>query len=196
MGMVTLVSGGLDSTLMSYMALEEGVEQFPLFVDYGQRARDKEFAACAEAMRRIGLPPPKVADLPGFGKLVPSGLTNEKLHILDDAFTPGRNMLFLLLGAAYAVTVKADTVAIGLLHEDSSLFPDQTALFLVEAERMLSLCLGQKVSVIAPLASFHKVDVVALAKLKGISGTYSCHSGAEEPCGDCIACNEFKFKEV
>lgn len=61
---------------------------------------------------------------------------------------------------------------------------------------MLSLCLGQKVSVIAPLASFHKVDVVALAKLKGISGTYSCHSGAEEPCGDCIACNEFKFKEV
>lgn len=131
MGMVTLVSGGLDSTLMSYMALEEGVEQFPLFVDYGQRARDKEFAACAEAMRRIGLPPPKVADLPGFGKLVPSGLTNEKLHILDDAFTPGRNMLFLLLGAAYAVTVKADTVAIGLLHEDSSLFPDQTALFLV-----------------------------------------------------------------
>ena len=35
-GIVTLVSGGFDSTLMSLMAQEEGIQLFPLFVDYGQ----------------------------------------------------------------------------------------------------------------------------------------------------------------
>ena len=35
MGIVTLVSGGFDSTLMSLMAHEEGATLFPLFIDYG-----------------------------------------------------------------------------------------------------------------------------------------------------------------
>ena len=34
-GIVTLVSGGIDSTLMSMMAQEEGIALFPLFIDYG-----------------------------------------------------------------------------------------------------------------------------------------------------------------
>lgn len=33
MGIVTLVSGGIDSTLMSLMAHEEGIQLFPLFVE-------------------------------------------------------------------------------------------------------------------------------------------------------------------
>lgn len=193
MSVVTLVSGGLDSTLVSTLVAEEGIEQFPLFIDYGQRARDRELSACVNSMRRMGLREPAIANLSGYGQLIPSGLTTERLHILEDAFTPGRNMLFLLTGAAYAFSVNADAVAIGLLHEDTSLFPDQTSIFLVEAERMLGICLGRKISVIAPLASFHKVEVVALAKQKGIIDTYSCHTGQPEPCGVCIACNEFKF---
>ena len=46
MGIVTLVSGGVDSTLMSLMAQEEGVTLFPLFVDYGQLGAAKELDAC------------------------------------------------------------------------------------------------------------------------------------------------------
>jgi 7-cyano-7-deazaguanine synthase in queuosine biosynthesis len=41
MSIVTLVSGGLDSTLVALLARDEGLEQYPLFVDYGQRAKDK-----------------------------------------------------------------------------------------------------------------------------------------------------------
>ena len=43
MSFVNLVSGGLDSTLVGVMAKEEGVEHFPLFIDYGQRAARKEW---------------------------------------------------------------------------------------------------------------------------------------------------------
>lgn len=196
MSIVALVSGGLDSTLVARLAQEEGVRQHPLFIDYGQRSRERELAACRRAMANLGLPEPKVADLSGFGILIRSGLTDPTLRVLEDAFTPGRNMLFLLTAAAHAYQVEADAISIGLLHEDTSLFPDQTSSFLHEAERMIARCMGRNIRVLAPLAAFHKQDVVVLARAKGIRDTYSCHIGGEVPCGACIACNEFKFEEA
>lgn len=196
MSIVTLVSGGLDSTLLALLAKETEVEQFPLFLDYGQRARGRELAACRLAMVRLGLSEPKVADLSGYGALIRSGLTDRSLRVLEDAFTPGRNMLFLLTAAAYGYQVDADAVAIGLLNESASLFPDQSTQFLREAERLIALCMGRQIRVLAPLADFHKRDVIALARDKGIRDTYSCHAGGDTPCGACIACNEFDFEEA
>jgi 7-cyano-7-deazaguanine synthase len=110
--------------------------------------------------------------------------------------TPGRNMLFLLTAAAYAYQQNADAVSIGLLHEDTSLFPDQTSAFVQEAEAMITRSIGRSIRVLVPLAAFHKRDVVELARATGIKHTYSCHMGGASPCGACIACNEFKFEEA
>ena len=195
MSVVTLVSGGLDSTLVALLTQELGIEQHPLFVDYGQRARDRELSASQRSMARLGLPAPQVAGLGGYGTLIRSGLTDPGLHVVEDAFTPGRNMLFLLVAAAFAYQTGADAVAVGLLDENDSLFPDQTSAFLGQAEGVLATCMGRPIKVLAPLSGFHKRDVVALAKSKGIDGTYSCHLGGERPCGTCIACREFQFEE-
>jgi 7-cyano-7-deazaguanine synthase len=196
MSIVTLVSGGLDSTLVAALAAEEGLRQYPLFIDYGQRARDRELAACNRAMTSLGLPQPQIASLAGYGSLIRSGLTDLSLHVVEDAFTPGRNMLFLLTAAAYAFQVQADAISIGLLDERFSLFPDQTVAFLQQAESMLSRCMGKEIKVLSPLGGFSKSDVVSLARDKGIKNTYSCHMGDELPCGNCIACNEFMFEEA
>jgi 7-cyano-7-deazaguanine synthase len=193
MSIVTLVSGGLDSTLMAVLAREAGVEQFPLFVNYGQRSLKQELAACRRSMRNNHLPKPAVATLPGFGALIRSGLTDRRLHVVEDAFTPGRNLFFLLLGAAYAYQVGANAVAIGLLSERTSLFPDQTTHFIATAESILSECMGRPLKVLTPLSDFNKHDVVSLARKKEIDGTYSCHLGGELPCGQCISCREFYF---
>ncbi len=181
---------------MAKLTDEEGLIQFPLFVDYGQRSNEKELLACRNAMKALDLPSPEIVDLAGYGSLIRTGLTDNNLHISNDAFTPGRNLLFLLTASAYAFQVGAKSVSIGLLHEETSLFPDQTSAFLAEAEKVISLCMGRSIKVMAPLASFRKVEVVALANQKSIRGTYSCHSGNDEPCGECIACNEFKFEEA
>lgn len=193
MSVVTLVSGGLDSTLVACLTRDSGVQQFPLFIDYGQRAYEREVAACRNSMRHLGLEDPKVAELSGFGQLIRSGLTDSSQRVLEDAFTPGRNMLFLLTGAAYAYQNNADAVAIGLLNESTSIFPDQTSSFLKEAEILISKCMGRNIKVLAPLSEFYKRDVVELAAEKGIRNTYSCHVGDEQPCGECIACKEFNF---
>lgn len=194
MSSVMLVSGGLDSTLMARLGQEVQLHQHPLFVDYGQRAKERELMACRRAMAQLGLPDPKVAEIAGYGQLIRSGLTDLTKRVLEDAFTPGRNLLFLLVGAAYAAQVDAISVSIGLLHEDTSLFPDQTSKFLKSAEATLQIAIGRPLKVLAPLAAFHKRDVVELARSKGIDGTYSCHNGGELPCGRCIACREFQFE--
>lgn len=190
MSIVTLVSGGIDSSLMALLAKKEGIIQHPLFIDYGQLGREKELGACKAIHTAHGLPEPVVITLSGFGEIISSGLTDREKDIFADAFLPGRNLLFLLAGAAYAYQVNANAVTIGLLNEETHLFPDQTTQFLILAEAMLSLCMGKNIRIIAPLMKFYKSDVLELAKSYGLTGTYSCHSGHDEPCGVCVSCKE------
>ena len=75
MGIVTLVSGGIDSTLMSLMANEVGATLFPLFIDYGQLGSDKEWQACQRLHERFKLPSVTRMDLSGFGKIISSSLS-------------------------------------------------------------------------------------------------------------------------
>jgi len=190
MSIVTLVSGGLDSTLMSLMAYEEGITVVPLFVDYGQLSAAREWAACRLLHERHGLPQVTKMDVSGYGKAVPSGITNTSLRINEDAFLPGRNLLLLLCGAAYAYNVSANGVAIGLLNPDNHLFPDQTLAFLRKAEDMIKTTLGRRIAVLAPLIEFSKADILQMAAARGLRDTYSCHAGGLKPCGKCVACVE------
>jgi 7-cyano-7-deazaguanine synthase len=191
MSMVTLVSGGLDSTVMALLAEEEGIRQFPLFIDYGQLARGRELNACKTNFLRHHLPEPKEVSLPGYGGLLSSGLTDPRKRIFEDAFLPCRNLMFLTVGAAYAFQCEATSVGIGLLDEAFSLFPDQTRGFLADAEALLSRSLGRSINLVAPLMSFSKAEVLQVARERGISRTYSCHAGGETPCGKCVACREY-----
>jgi len=190
LGLVTLVSGGVDSILMSLLAREEGIDLFPLFVDYGQLCVDREWKACSALHKKYRLPKPRRMNLSGFGGLIESGLTTKRLRINEDAFLPGRNSLFLLVGASYACQVHADAVAIGILTEEHHLFPDQTSAFVRSCEETFEIALGKKVALLTPLIKFSKADVLQLAKKKNISGTYSCHAGGPKPCGKCVSCVE------
>jgi 7-cyano-7-deazaguanine synthase len=194
-GIVTLVSGGYDSTLMSLMAQEEGVELFPLFVDYGQLGAAKEWEACKRLHEKHGLPTVTRMDLSGFGKTIPSGITDSRLRINEDAFLPGRNLLFVLAGAAHAFKVQAHGVAIGLLDPVQHLFPDQTREFVQACEATIEVGLGRRIRVLTPLIEFSKRDVLAMALARGLKDTYSCHAGTEEPCGVCVACVEIMNAE-
>jgi 7-cyano-7-deazaguanine synthase len=189
--LVVLASGGLDSTLLIALAIEERREIAPLFIDYGQLAREAEWDACQRALRALGAPDPTYMDLSGYGQVIPSGLTRPGLRRNEDAFLPGRNLLFAVAGASYAMSIEASSIALGLLSEKNRIYPDQTAAFLSIAEDAIGEALGARIRVLAPLMDLTKAAVVRIAKSKGILGTYSCHSGESSPCGTCISCLEF-----
>jgi 7-cyano-7-deazaguanine synthase len=182
----------VDSTLVGVLAREEGIDTYPLFIDYGQRAAKREWEACRRLHETFGLRPPVRMDLSGFGSVIRSGLTTLELDVARDAFTPGRNLMFLLMGAAYAFQIGAVGVTIGLLSEKHSLFPDQRAEFLELAEHAIAAATARRIRIVVPLFEFSKADVLELARQKGIGGTYSCHDGAEVPCGACISCLEVR----
>ncbi len=194
MSVVTLLSGGLDSCLMSVLAKEAGVDQKPLYIKYGQLNFEREYKALLQHIKVFDLPSPAVMDVSGFGNIVTSGITDNSKHIVDEAFLPGRNMMFLLFASSYAVQSSCSSISIGLLKEDTAIFPDQTDDFLNSSEYAISKAVGQKIEIVAPLRGFYKNDVVELAKDKGISTSYSCHAGGELPCGKCISCMEFELK--
>ena len=195
MGIVPLVSGGFDSTLMSLMAQEEGVALFPLFLDYGQLGASKEWAACQRLHEQYGLPKVTRMDISGFGKTIPSGLTDPSLRINEDAFLPGRNLLFAVAGAAHAFTLGADSIALGLLDPANHLFPDQTKRFVEKCEEMIEIAMGKRLAILTPLIEFSKSDVLVMARARGVQDAYSCHAGGDTCCGVCVACVEIANAE-
>ncbi len=87
-------------------------------------------------------------------------------------------------------------MAIGLLDEAASLFPDQTTTFVLKAEIALREALGTPLRVLAPLIGTSKREVIEMARSLGIKDTYSCHRGTSTRCGRCVACREYIAAEV
>ncbi len=191
MDVVTLLSGGLDSAVVAALVRNEGLRQLSIFVDYGQRARAREWVASQRIAIQLGISAPIRIDVSGYGATVPCGLTDPRLRIREDAFLPGRNLMFLLLASAHAWRVGARAIAIGNLSDETAIFPDQTDCFRRRAADTLSTALDRPVRILAPLARFTKADVISLAALFGIHGAWSCHSDGDKPCGMCIACLEY-----
>lgn len=192
MGIIVLLSGGIDSVVMCKIIEKQGEEIFPLFIDYGQIAAKKEWSACQQLFNECKFPRPIKVDLNEYGKLISSGLTDTNKDIFKNAFLPGRNMLFLLVGAAYARSLGKKTIAIGLLSESTHLFPDQTLEFIVNANFALNSAMGADINIVTPLINFIKPEIIKLARYYNIplDKTYSCHSGLTKYCGKCISCRE------
>ncbi|MCK5602273.1 7-cyano-7-deazaguanine synthase [Candidatus Pacearchaeota archaeon] len=189
---ISLVSGGLDSTLMVAFLKEEGFSQLPVFIDYGQLAADIEWKTCKSIFRKLNLPLPIKVNFHEFGGIVKSGITDSSKNMVKEAFLPGRNLLFIVIGGSIAVNRDYDFVSIGLLDETYSLFPDQKQQFIASVEKTLYESFDRKIRVLVPLIEFSKMDAIILAQDLGINidDTYYCHKGERMPCGECISCKE------
>lgn len=174
---------------MMLLLKEYGHEVYPLHVNYGHRAEEKEWVSCQKVTDAIHVNRPHKINISGL-EIIRSGLLNEKLDIVKYAFLPTRNLLFLTLGAAYAYNLGIDAISIGLLS--NPIFPDQGKEFLEQAERSLSTALGEEINILAPLIDLDKREVIKLAKKHQlpIEMTYYCHAGTDTPCGVCISCKE------
>ena len=192
---VCLASGGLDSIVCLHLLREQGIKTLPIFINYGQRNLKKEFGALLVNLKSAEFPSPVTVNVSGFGRVIRTGLTDPKKRVLEDAFTPNRNLLFLTVGASIAFSRGISSVILGFLSEKTAIFPDQSDRFLSAARDAIRESLGIEFQVICPLRDMVKGDVVRLASKLRIKGSYSCHSGTEKPCGKCIACLEYNIGE-
>ena len=210
---IVLLSGGLDSATVLYMALESGYRCRCLIFDYGQRHR-KEIARARKIAKKAGcayrvikLPFPwrasalldKKADLP-------SGRSaGDMAGGIPSTYVPLRNTIFLSMASGWAEAIGAEAVFIGANAVDFSGYPDCHGAYFEAFDRLLEKgskigAEGRPIKIKAPLLEMKKSEIIASgAALKvPYELTWSCYKGAKAPCGECDACvlREKGFREA
>ena len=205
-GTVTVLSGGLDSTVCLAGAVAESAGDasghVALTFDYGQRHRIELDRAAAVAAT-IGVEHLVVRlDLAGWGG---SALTDAAIEVPDAVdvpsgsipvtYVPARNLIFLSVATGVAEARDADRVLIGVNALDYSGYPDCRPEFVESFRATAALALkrgveGRPVHVDTPLIAMTKADIVRRGVDLGapLHLTWSCYRGGPRPCGTCDAC--------
>ena len=199
---VVLVSGGLDSATALAMARDQGFECYGLSVRYGQR-HAAELEAAERVCRKLGCAEHKVVpiDLSMFGG---SALTDENIAVpeapttgIPVTYVPARNTVFLSLALAWAETLGAVDLFIGVTAVDYSGYPDCRAPFIRAFEQLANVGTkagveGRRHTVHTPLIDLSKADIIRAGADLGVdyADTVSCYQASADgrACGRCDSC--------
>ncbi len=204
---VCLVSGGLDSATCLAWARRQGWDCYALSFDYGQRHR-QELDAAARVAATIGAARHVTAriDLRQFGGSaltadidVPKHQSVEEMgQGIPVTYVPARNTIFLSFALAWAETLGAGHVVIGVNAIDYSGYPDCRPEYIAAFERLANLATRAGVEghtrlrVHTPLIELSKSGIVRLGVELGVdfSLTRSCYDPAADgrACGACDSC--------
>jgi 7-cyano-7-deazaguanine synthase len=207
---VCLVSGGMDSAVALFEARARGFRVHALTVRYGQRhaceleaARRVARAGGACEHREVAL------DLRALGG---SALTDDVAVPVDrplaeigrgvpPTYVPARNTLLLALALAWAETLGARDLFIGVTAVDSSGYPDCRPEFVRAFETLAAVATaagadrGERFRVHAPLLELSKGQIVERGLELGVDFalTHTCYAPEREgerwlACGRCDAC--------
>ena len=204
---VILLSGGLDSTTILQIAKNQNFETYALSFSYGQR-HEIELEKAQEIAKNLEATEYKIAkiDLRVFGG---SALTDE-IAVPKDAldenkipvtYVPARNTIFLSYALAYAETIGAFDIFIGVNAVDYSGYPDCRKDFILAFENMANLATkatvegDNKFKIHTPLISMSKKEIITHGLDIGVdySKTHSCYdpiikNGETYSCGKCDSC--------
>ncbi|CAN5124206.1 7-cyano-7-deazaguanine synthase QueC [soil metagenome] len=207
---VVLLSGGLDSTTVAYLADRSGHEIYALSIKYGQR-HERELEAARAVCDALNVAEHRVVSL-DFGNwgssLTGSGdlPTDGDNSTIPTTWVPMRNLIFLGIASGYAEVVQANAIYVGVSQVDYSGYPDCRAEFLSAYQQAADLASKQfvergiSIPVVAPLMHLSKPNTIKLGLNLGVdySMTWSCYEGGAEPCGVCDSCRirQAAFKKV
>jgi len=204
---VVLLSGGLDSAVTAAVAKNQGFEVYALTLRYGQR-HAVEVAAAERLARSLETARHAVIDV-DLGRIARSALTSNIAvptgrsvadigRDIPVTYVPARNTVFLALALAWAETLGAFDVFIGVNALDYSGYPDCRPEYLQAFERLANLATKAGVEgkgrfrIHAPFLEHTKAAIVQRGVELGVdlAATTSCYTPASDgtACGVCDAC--------
>ena len=206
---ICILSGGMDSSLASYMAKNDGYEIIAVHFNYGQRTQDRELKAFRNICNDLKILEKYEIDIPFFTQIGASALTDKTIDVptggveagVPITYVPFRNGIFLSITAAIAEKEGATAMYIGVVQEDSSGYPDCTDEFIADMKKAINQ--GTKkdthIDILTPLVHLSKAQIVQEAMKLNVplEHTWSCYKEEDEACGICDSCrlrlNGFKL---
>lgn len=205
---VTVLSGGLDSTIMTYILVAKyGKERvYALSYNYGQK-QIKELEMAAKTCQHLGIAH-KVLDLGILGDIVKDvsaniGGTDVAMPTIKDVlgdpqpktYVPFRNMILNALAFSFAESNKASHVFTGLQVHDEYGYWDTSQRFVDAMNAVADQNRTHKVKLEAPFSQLAKWEEINIAKELGdvhLEYTLTCYNPDEtgRSCGTCPSCSE------
>lgn len=201
---VVLLSGGLDSSVVLAMAIDQGYRVHALTVDYGQR-HQRELDAARAMAKYHGVDQKTVrVDLSAFGGSaltdglikIPAGTPEEEIgSSIPPTYVPARNTVFISMAASWAEALDAEAVFIGANSVDYSGYPDCRPEFIEAMQRAIEMGTkrgveGDPIRIEAPILRSSKADIVRRGLELDVPFrlTWSCYRGRLKACGHCDSC--------
>jgi 7-cyano-7-deazaguanine synthase len=205
---VVLLSGGLDSTVALWWAMERGWSCQALSFDYGQR-HNKELKNAKAIAALAGIQhhvvefklPWSQSSLTSKSAVLPRNKINKPMPAIPSTYVPGRNTIFLSFALSLVDEILAEAIVIGANAIDYSGYPDCREPYLKAFQKTASLGSRQgsenhlSLSILAPLVHLTKADIIRLGLKMGapLHLTWSCYKGLSRPCERCDSC-QFRAK--
>src|SRR5262245_30615439 len=144
---ISLISGGMDSTVLAYDLRQKGYEVYLLSVNYGQRhKKELEFA---ERTARALNAPWFCAELSSLTTVLQgSALTTAAVDVPEGHYSednmaitvvPNRNAILLSIATGWAVSVGAELVSFAAHAGDHAQYPDCRSEFIESMEASMKL---------------------------------------------------------
>ena len=204
---VVLLSGGLDSATCLAIARHQGFRPHAISFRYGQR-HQYELDRAKRLASRLGAAGHRIIDIDlaqfGGSALTDAAIAVPKSESAEEigdqipvTYVPARNTVFLSLALAYAETIEATDLFIGVNALDYSGYPDCRPEFISAFEAMANLATkaavsGRRLRIHAPLLHLTKAQIIARGLELGVDYglTLSCYDPADGgvACGACDAC--------
>ncbi len=203
---VVLLSGGIDSSTTLAIARDQGFELYALSFRYGQR-NFYEVQAAQKIAEQIGVNQHLVLDI-NLSAIGGSALTTdtpvpknrpaeERQKAIPVTYVPARNTIFLSFGLAWAESIGASDIFIGVNSLDYSGYPDCRPEFIKAFEQMANLATkagveGRPFCIQTPLINMTKAQIILKGTELGVdySLTQSCYDPGPDgkACGRCDSC--------
>ena len=198
---IILSSGGMDSCVTAAYAISDGHTLAFLHMNYGQRTKKRELKAFHDIGNHYKIKERLVVDISHLSDIGDSCLTDSQIDVpnanLDNpdipvSYVPFRNANILSAAVSWAEILKATTIYVGAVEEDSSGYPDCRRSFFDTFETVIET--GTKpetnITIATPLISLTKKEIVEKGILLNapLHLTWSCYQNEDVPCRECDSC--------
>ncbi len=197
---IVLLSGGLDSTVAFYQALDEVKVAMAISFDYGQRHKVELDYANATAVRENVAH--RIVDMTSIGRLLKgSALTDDTWEVpeghyaeesMKQTIVPNRNTIMLSMAVGAAIGIGAKQVWAAMHAGDHPIYPDCRPEFIDKLNQLIPIATESKVQIVTPFIDMTKQEIIRIGFRLGVnfSDTWSCYKGGDMHCGRCGTCVE------